>query len=1179
MSSTGFVHLHVHTEYSLVDGIVRIKPFCKALAESGMAAAAMTDISNFYALVKFYNSALGAGVKPIAGADIYLRNPDEGDQPFRMVLLAQNNTGYLNITRIISRGFVEGQEQGLPIVERAWIEQWSEGIIALSGAREGDVGRALLNGHPEKARELAQGWQNLLGDRYYLELVRTAREDEERYLHEAVELSAELGIAVVATNDVRFLKRSDFAAHEVRICINSGYTLDDNRRPRLYTEEQYLKSQEEMAELFCDIPEALENSVEIAKRCNVTLRLGENFLPDFGVPQGMTLDEYFIEASKQGLQERLEYLFDPEADDFAEKQRVYGERLDFELNTIVQMKFPGYFLIVADFIQWAKDNAIPVGPGRGSGAGSLVAYALKITDLDPLEYDLLFERFLNPERVSMPDFDVDFCMDNRDRVIDYVAEKYGRTKVSQIITFGTMAAKAVVRDVGRVFGHPYGFVDRVAKLIPFEIGMTLDKALEQDEDLKSTYDAEEEVRELIDMGRMLEGIARQVGKHAGGVVISPSDLTDFTPLYCEEGGGGLVSQYDKNDVEAVGLVKFDFLGLRTLTIIDWALETINKVRAESGEEALDIMKVPLDDEPTFDLLKASKTTAVFQLESRGMKELIGRLQPDCFEDIVALVALFRPGPLQSGMVDNFIDRKHGREEISYPDAQYQHESLKPILEPTYGIILYQEQVMQIAQVLAGYTLGGADMLRRAMGKKKPEEMAKQRAVFESGAKDNGIDPDLAMRIFDLVEKFAGYGFNKSHSAAYALLSYQTGWLKQHYPAAFMAAVMSADMDNTDKVVTLVEDCRGIDLEVVPPDVNNSSYKFTIADDKTVIYGLGAIKGVGEGAIEGIISERLAAGPYKDLFDFCARIDLSKANRRVLESLIRAGALDSFEKNRATLMAHLPVALQTAEQHAKSQATGQEDLFGLGGVSEDESPVGPPTDLEEHKEWEDDIRLNGEKETLGLFLTGHPVDQYEDELRQFTSGRINDLTLDASYRNNGEKRGRRRGKPVTVGGMVIGLRIMQKDGGKRMAFFTLDDKSGRVEVACFGETADQYKDILAKDKLLVVEGGLEQDDFSGGLRISAEKIQEIDQAREHYAKRLVIKWLPESAPANGEFLPALEETLSAYNEGKCRIRIDYRNQVASTRLYLGERWCVKPADELLKRLRRLAGDTAVRLEYR
>ncbi|MDX5328402.1 MAG: DNA polymerase III subunit alpha, partial [Marinobacter sp.] len=822
-----FVHLRVHSEYSMVDGLVRVKPLIGRVAELGMPAVGLTEQSNMCSLVRFYKAAMGAGVKPIIGADLWLENPEEPENPFRLTLLARNNDGYLNLTEIISLGYTEGQRYGKPIIRKAWLEARPAGLIALSGAKMGDVGKALLAGKPELARERAEYWMNLYPGSYYLELQRTGRAGDEDCLHMSVELAAELGLPVVATNDVHFLQADDFEAHEARVCIGESRTLDDPRRDRRFSDQQYLRSAEEMIELFSDIPEAVENTVEIAKRCSVKVRMGEYFLPNYPIPDGMTMDDYFRHVSEEGLEMRLAKTLSKDDPEYDQKREEYYKRLKFELDIIIQMGFPGYFLIVMDFIKWAKNNGVPVGPGRGSGAGSLVAYALLITDLDPLEYDLLFERFLNPERVSMPDFDVDFCMEGRDRVIEYTAQKYGREAVSQIITFGTLAAKAVVRDVARVQGKSYGLADKLSKLIPFEVGMTLNKAIEQEPQLKEFLEQDEEAQEIWEMALKLEGVCRNAGKHAGGVVIAPTKITDFSPLYCDDEGGSLVTQFDKGDVEDAGLVKFDFLGLRTLTIIKWALNMINPRRQERGLGDLDISTIPLDDKPSFDLLKKAETTAVFQLESRGMKDLIRRLQPDSLEDMIALVALFRPGPLQSGMVDDFIDRKHGRQPLSYPHPDYQYEGLKPVLEPTYGVILYQEQVMQIAQVMAGYTLGGADMLRRAMGKKKPEEMEKQKAIFLDGCENNGIDKTLAENIFDLVEKFAGYGFNKSHSAAYALVSYQTLWLKTHYPAEFMAAVLTADMQNTDKVVTLVEECRNMKLDLLVPDVSRSEYTFTV----------------------------------------------------------------------------------------------------------------------------------------------------------------------------------------------------------------------------------------------------------------------------------------------------------------------------------------------------------------
>ncbi len=1167
---TAFVHLRLHTEFSLSDGVVRIKPLVKATAEAGMPAVAVTDQGNLFAMVKFYKAALGAGIKPIIGADIWVDDPDAQEQRSRLTLLCRDLDGYRTLSRLLSHAYARGQQQGVPVVLRQWIEEDHGGLIALSGAREGDVGRALLAGNEVLAREKLAFWGGLFPDAYYLELQRTGRAGDEDHVHAAVALAAATDTPVVATNDVRFLKAEDFEAHEARVSIHDGRTLDDPRRERRYSNQQYLRTPEEMVELFSDLPEAIENTVEIARRCNLELVLDQPVLPDFPIPEGMTIDDYLREQSRKGLDERLEVLIPQDHPEREAEIARYRERLDIELDVIIQMGFPGYFLIVADFIQWAKDQDIPVGPGRGSGAGSLVAYALKITDLDPLKYDLLFERFLNPERVSMPDFDVDFCMEKRDRVIDYVAQKYGREKVSQIATHGTMAAKAVVRDVGRVYGHPYGFVDRIAKLIPFEIGMTLDKALEQEEELRTLYETDEDVGQLLDMARKLEGMARNVGKHAGGVVIAPTELTDFSPLYCEPGGQGLATQLDKDDVEAVGLVKFDFLGLRTLTIIDWAVKAINAIRSEKGEELLDISRIPLDDSETFDLLKAYQTTAVFQLESRGMKDLIKRLQPDSFEDIVALVALFRPGPLQSGMVDDFIDRKHGRAKVAYPTEELHHDDLEPILKPTYGVILYQEQVMQIAQVLGGYSLGGADLLRRAMGKKKPEEMAKQREIFLKGATEKGMTAEHAAGIFDLMEKFAGYGFNKSHSAAYALLSYQTAWLKRHFPAPFMAAVLSSDMDNTDKVVTLIEECREMKLRITPPDVNVSDYMFRATDERTVVYGLGAVKGVGRSAIEALIEEREQNGPYKDLFDLCRRVDLRKLNRRVLEALIRSGSFDALVPNRATGMSLLPLALQTADQASRDVAVGQEDLFGLAPPSS--APEAP--EVETLPEWEERERLLAEKETLGLYLTGHPIAEYEAELNHIVSARLNTLISTAPPTVTGERRRRGGGREVTVAGLVVAMRTRNTQNGGRMAFMTLDDRTGRIEVAVFTELYKQYRHLIVKDELLVVQGSMDYDDFLGGYKVTAQKVYDIDEARAAYARRLVLRVNAERA-GNG-FVPELRQTLDTYREGNCPVWVEYDAPTARAMLRLGEAWKVRPSDELLKRLKTLTD--AARIDY-
>ncbi len=1613
-----FVHLRLHTEYSLVDGLIRIKSLVRQVAAAGMPAVAVTDVSNLFALIKFYKAALGAGIKPIVGVETWVRRQDE---PARLVLLCQNLAGYRHLTRLVSRGYLEGQQRGAPVLDHRWLRGNTEGLIALSAGREGELGQALLNDRLDQARDWLADWRQLFPDRFYLEVQRTGRPQEEDYLEAALDLAAATGTPVVATNEACFLQREDFEAHETRVCIHEGAALNDPRRPRRHSDQQYLRAPAEMAELFADLPEALENSVEIARRCNLRLDLGKNVLPDFPVPGGMTADAYFTVQARAGLERRLPRLLDPVAPDFADRRRPYDERLETELKVIIQMGFPGYFLIVADFIQWARDHGVPVGPGRGSGAGSLVAYALGITDLDPLAYELLFERFLNPERVSMPDFDIDFCMEGRDKVIDYVAQRYGRDRVSQIATHGSMAAKAVVRDVGRVLGHPYGFVDRIAKLIPFEIGMTLDKAIEQEAELRRLYEHDEEIKALIDLARKLEGLARNVGKHAGGVVIAPTSLTDFSPLYCEEGDSSLVTQFDKDDVEAAGLVKFDFLGLRTLTIIDWAVRTINDQRKVVGEPPLDIATIPLDDAPTFDLLKRHRTTAVFQLESSGMKDLIRRLQPDCFEDIVALVALFRPGPLQSGMVDDFIDRKHGRARIEYP-----HPALASILKPTYGVILYQEQVMQIAQVLSGYTLGGADLLRRAMGKKDAEKMAKERDGFVKGATNRGVEPETASYIFDLIDKFAGYGFNKclsgntvvmeantgeittiealfknsrqfaihalddsgklqvrqisavvwngrkpvfelttalgkritatanhpfrmldgwiplenlrigdriavprklqtatkktwprhelitlagllsegntchptclyfygnepllvedfaaaaakfpnsvarvyrrsnnrlevcvstgqdrrfragqipwnarpavcgslalavewealprrsgafewaraldligckatekqipspvfelcdadlelflgrlwagdgfiatgkraalppfyatssrkladgvqnlllrlgivsrielkqfkyrdsprpgfavrllgesmletfvehiaphvvgresqletlrrylasvqpamtskdtipaevrawvaaeraqlgltwkeleqrsgvsmkeflgqgstvkqgfrrttigrlarflggqrlsnladsdlfwdrvvsivpkgvadtydltvqedhnfvasgivvhnSHSAAYALLSYQTAWLKAHYPAAFMAAVLSSDMDKTDKVVVFVQECRRMGLTLTAPAINGSEYRFTVGEIGEIRYGLGAIKGAGEGAIEALVQERDQGGPYRDLFDLCQRVDLRKLNRRVLEALVRSGAFDALGPNRATLMAQLPEALQLAEQHSRNDAAGQNDLFGLAVA---EKTAARPLHIAKVPEWDEEERLRGEKETLGVYLTGHPIHRVATELNALQVTRLRDLTEHGGFPRRGNER------PVLIAGLVAGVRVRNANRGGRMAFVTLDDEGGRIEVRLFPEVYERHRPLIVEDALLLAHGTLGWDEFNQTTRLTVERVLDLDRARAEYARRLIVRL--DARRCQEGVLRRLASVLVEHRaDGHCVVWVEYIGSGARVELAFGPNWRVRPSEALLKRLRELTGAEAVQLRY-
>jgi DNA polymerase III subunit alpha len=1152
---TQFVHLRLHTEYSLLDGIVRVPELMAAVAAAGMPAVALTDQSNLFAMVKFYKEAQAAGVKPLIGVDVWIRESGERTPPSRLVLLCQNLVGYRHLTQLVTRSYLEGQQRGAPMLERGWLQPDAlEGLILLSGGREGDIGHSLSRGNLEEAARCLARWQALCGDRFYLEVHRTGRSGEQASSDALMHLARERGAPAVATNDVRFLTRAEFEAHEARVCIHDGAQLADPSRTRRYSEEQYLKTPAEMAELFADAPELLANSVEIAKRCSLEIKLGSSMLPAYPVPPDSTIEGYLHEESQRGLAGRLEEAkllrgASPDA-------QAYAARLDLELGVICSMGFAGYFLIVADFIRWARGNGVPVGPGRGSGAGSLVAFALGITDLDPIEHDLLFERFLNPERVSMPDFDVDFCMEGRDKVIEYVANKYGRERVSQIITYGTLAAKAVVRDVGRVLGHNYGYVDKIAKLIPFEIGITLDKALEQEEELRRLYEGDSDVRELIDLARKLEGLARNAGTHAGGVVIAPSVLTDFTPLYCEEGSATPVTQFDKDDVEAAGLVKFDFLGLRTLTIIDWAVRDINAQRAASEASPLVMSALPMDDAATYQLLKSCKTTAVFQLESRGMKDLIRRLQPDRFGDIVALVALFRPGPLQSGMVDDFIARKH---DTSGATIDYLHPALQPVLEATYGVILYQEQVMQIAQILAGYTLGGADLLRRAMGKKKPEEMAKQRSVFVSGAVARGVREAQATHIFDLMEKFAGYGFNKSHSAAYALLSYQTAWLKAHYPAAFMAAVLSSDMDKTDKVVTLIDECASMSLTVHPPDVNESVYAFRVAGPGSIRYGMGAIKGVGESAVQAIIEERIANGPFQSLPDLCRRIDLQRVNRRVFEALIKSGSLDRIGPNRATLTAELDRAMHLGEQNSRAMSVGQVDLFGLS--SAENSVVA---------DWTEAQRLVGERETLGLFLSGHPITPYEPDLKFLVSARLVDVGGPKPQAPAGE-RVWTAPKPTTVAGLVLEIRRRPN-----RVTLILDDRSARLEVSLFEETFQQYRAIIVKDAILIVEGTLRYDDFIEAWRLQAKTLMDIDRARERFARRLWLRWPAEFDGPSG--MARFEEMLKPYLKGACSISVVVNRAEYSGRLNLPDSWSVRASRELLDKLSVLVGRDGWHLVY-
>jgi DNA polymerase-3 subunit alpha len=1165
MSDPVFIHLRLHSEYSIADGIVRIPDAVAAAKRDSMPALALGDLNNVFGLVKFYNAARANGIKPVIGCDVFVSNESERESPHRLLLLCLSGAGYLRLCGLLTRAYLENQHRGHPELRKQWLRGGTDGLIALSGAHQGDVGAALLNGNRTAARQFALEWAGLFPGRYYLEVQRTGFAREEAHLHETVQLAAQLALPVVATHPVQFLSVDDYKAHEARVCIAEGYVLNDKRRVRQFTAQQYFKTQAEMAALFADLPEALQNSVEIAKRCNLSLKLGKAHLPDFPTPDGKSLGDFLRAEAERGLNQRMAQLY-PDAAERAARMPEYAERLGFEIGTIIKMGFPGYFLIVSDFIRWAKSyrdpdfpNGVPVGPGRGSGAGSLVAYALGITDLDPLRYGLLFERFLNPERVSMPDFDVDFCQDGRERVIEYVKQKYGKECVSQIATFGTMAAKAVIRDVGRVLDFPYGVCDRLSKLVPLEgvKPVSLRKARELEPEFNAVIASEEGVEELLELGERLEDLTRNVGMHAGGVLIAPGKLTDFCPLYCAEGSGSVVSQLDKDDVEAVGLVKFDFLGLRTLTIIDWAVKYVRGL----GSQPFAIEDIPLDDKDTYEsIFKTANTTAVFQFESRGMKDTLVKARPDCLEDLIALNALYRPGPMD--FIPNFVARKHGRESVAYP-----HPSLEKILASTYGIMVYQEQVMQTAQVVAGYSLGGADILRRAMGKKKPEEMAQQREIFVAGAAKNGIEAAQANEIFDTMEKFAGYGFNKSHAAAYSLVAYQTAYLKCHHSAAFMAATLSSEMDNTDKVRFFYQDTLQQGVRILPPDINSSAYRFAPTDARTIAYGLGAIKGTGEAAIASIVGAR-KNGPFKDLFDFCRRVDKRIVNRRAIEALIRGGAFDSISDHRGQLLATLDAALGSAEQEAR--AANQNSLFG-----DAESQATPQAQVNATR-WTLREKLQNEKLALGFYLSGHPYQEYAEELAHFVKLRLASVTpqLIPPGGSDGGAVRRSGGVPVVLAGMVAGVRIQQTRRG-RMGVVTLDDGSAQIEMTVYNEVFEASRPWIREDELLVVQGRASLDEFSGNMRVNASELLDFASARSSFAKRLELS----VAAGNKAAAAQLKELLATYrDDGKCPVLIAYRNGHGSAQLRLGDEWRITLHDDLMAGLRKMLGESAVRVVY-
>ncbi len=1149
MNQPQFTHLRLHSEYSIVDGLLRIDDIADAAAKDHQAALAITDLANLFGMVKFYKATRAKGIKPIVGCDVWITNEEERSQPSRLLLLVKNQSGYLQLCELLTRAFLENLHRGRAELRIEWLAALAPGgLIALSGAQSGDIGIALDNANEALAERCAQRWSQIFPNHFYIEVQRYGQANMEPQLRLAVKLAAKLALPVVATHPMQFLTGEEFVAHEARTCIAESEILANAKRVRRFNAQQRFMTQAEMGVLFADLPAALQNSVEIARRCNLTLVLGKPQLPDFPTPDGMSIGDFLNALSHEGLEKRLLQLY-PDATERAQQRPRYQERLTFETNTIIKMGFPGYFLIVADFIQWAKNNGVPVGPGRGSGAGSLVAYSLSITDLDPLAYNLLFERFLNPERVSMPDFDIDFCQEGRDRVIQYVKDRYGKDAVSQIATFGTMAAKGAVRDVGRVLDFGYNFCDGISKLIPFKPGklVTLADALKEEPLLAERFENEDEVRQLLDLAQQVEGIARNIGMHAGGVLIAPGKLTDFCPLYTQGGESGVVSQYDKDDVEAVGLVKFDFLGLTTLTILDRAVRYIKQLDPALADFSLE--KLPLDDAPTFDLLTKAKTVAVFQLESRGMQGMLKDARPDRFEDIIALVALYRPGPMD--LIPDFCKRKHG-ERFDYPDPR-----TEGILSETYGIMVYQEQVMQMAQVVGGYSLGGADLLRRAMGKKKAEEMAEHREIFRTGAAKDGLPTEKADEIFDLMEKFAGYGFNKSHAAAYALLSYQTAYLKTHFPAAFMAANLSLAMDDTDKIKILVEDAISIcGLTLLPPDVNQSVYHFmpeALPGQRAtqIRYGLGAIKGSGQSAIEAIVAARIEGGPFLSLFDFAKRVDKRHLNRRTIESLVRAGAFDCLQVNRANLLASVSLAMGGAEQAQAS--IHQVSLFGG-----DDSDLEPAPEYVKAEPWSEKQKLTEEKLALGFYLSGHLFDIYAGEVRKFARAKL--AGLEPSR------------EPRLIVGVIAGIRSQMTQRG-RILIVTLDDNTATVDVTVYSELVEANKALFKEDEFLAVQGKVSEDRFSGGLRITAEKVMDLGAARMQYGRELFCHL---SASADAMLIKKL---LTPYRaEQGLPVTMRYSGQAASGELRLGQEWRVTPTDALTQDLRARFGAQSVGIEY-
>ena len=1148
INNLDYVHLHVHSEYSLIDGIIRVDELVDQSASLGYNSVALTDLTNLFGLIEFYRSARDKGIKPIVGSEINVAK-DKDSLSAPLVLLAMNKQGYINLTKLVSKAYVEGQINGEPIVLFSWLEEFSDGIIALSGGVEGHIGNSILAGNTKLSESRIDFFKKIFQDNFFIEIQRLGKANEKEYNDTALRLASEKQVPVVATNNVRFLNAadpdvspSDFEAHEARVCIQRGDTLDDPRRPKNFTEQQYFRSKEEMINLFSDLPEALVNTVKISEKCNIDLELGKFYLPDFEVPKEYSREDFLRKISKDGLLSRITEI-ESSIDTYPINESKYIERLDYELDMICKLDFAGYFLIVADFVNWAQKNDIPVGPGRGSGAGSIVAYALGITAIDPIKYDLLFERFLNPERVSNPDFDIDFCIEGRDKVLEYVTNKYGKDSVAQISTRGTMAARAVLRDVVRVLGKPYGFGDRLAKAIPDILGISLEEAYEEKQ-FKETIEESEESREVFDMALKLEGLSRSVGTHAAGVVIAPTALTDFTPLFLDSDKGTVASQFDMGDVESAGLVKFDFLGLKTLTVIDQSVKRINS-KLSTKDERLNIDNLSLKDQKTFELLQRGETTAIFQLESKGMRDYLKQLIPNDFEDIVSMNALYRPGALGMNMVDSYINRKHGKEEVTYG-----HESVKKILGTTYGVIVYQEQVMQIAQELSGFSLGQADILRRAMGKKKKEEMESLRSTFVDGAIKKDVNERYAANLFDQIEQFAGYGFNRSHSVGYALIAYQTAWLKAHYPSEFMASVLSCDLGNTDNIQLFVDDCKNIGLTVLSPDINKSSYKFEDLDTQTILYGLGAIKGIGESLVDKIVSERQIE-EFKDMYDFSYRVGFNRINKRILTTLIGSGAMDSLGK-RQDLFRNIDSCLKSAEQASERTKSNIKDLFGEEIIAPQVNETNEDIDFDE---------VSAEWSALGFYLDSHPLENKKKEVRHMCGFFISELQSETHNQR--------------IAGCLMQFNVRQGRRG-RFAFATLDDGSGKIEVSVWADVFEKYRHLLKKGQVLVVEGMIEKDEYSDSQRhkMIAEKILTFDEARYEFIKNIKIDI--EDTSDTKDIVESLKEIANS-NEGNS-VMLSYTGNSAKADIILPSNYSVKLDDISIRALDKRFGAENVQFVY-